>query len=428
MRSKLSNPVIDRPKLWFKIVMGNKDSDIEATFREWFSVNKLIGTTFLHDAESHPDRYTGIVKSSWINFISYLSKGSFFTEDAGSPFIGSTMIDNYRLLKNRNQQVFFALTSAPQPIAITPSTNLLTDTAWIQFNNQNGIITPPNYNDYNNQNFTKFQGYRLYDLPPPSILKAFAHGVPVAMSDHVRELYPEWTRPDTLAIWLDGVMAKWRADISNMAQRLKGTLCVGGAPNDNKWHLRDVPTIQLDLYNDVLAYIAEQRGVPVETLRSQYETKATLAVSKQSGGSRRHRKTHAKSKGMRKHRSTRKQQRGGATSMPLAYYQDGAQMRGTYAEQTGVGLGASTNTMARSAIQQTGGFAPSIMGPMVQNGMMLMPVASYMGYKMLKGSRSARRSTRRSAGRTSRAHHKGSRYAHRGPRSTHKKRRVSRKH
>ena len=112
--------------------------------------------------------------------------------------------------------------------------------------------------------------------------------------------------------------------------------------------------------------------------------------------------------------------------MPLAYYQDGAQMRGTYAEATGVGLGVSTNSMARTGIQQTGGrrqqqqqeggFSPSIMGPVVQNGMSLLPVASYMGYKMLKGRKSG---------------HKGSRSArrstYRGPRSTHKKRRVSRK-
>jgi hypothetical protein len=168
------------------------------------------------------------------------------------------------------------------------------------------------------------------------------------------------------------------------------------------------------------------------------------AVTNLAGGGER-RKTRTKSKEMR--RGTRKQHGGAATGMPLAYYQDGAQMRGTYAEPTGVGLGASTNSMVRSEISQTGGrrkekqqaggFLPSLMGPVVQNGMYLMPVASYMGYKLLKGkhgrsgsSRSSSSSSSRfahsSSSRTYRAHSSSNRLAHRGPRSTQKKRRTTR--
>jgi hypothetical protein len=54
-------------------------------------------------------------------------------------------------------------------------------------------------------------------------------------------------------------------------------------------------------------------------------------------------------------RQTRKQtQRGGAaTPMPLAYFQDGAQMRGTYAEPTGAGLAASSPAWIRQPMTQT---------------------------------------------------------------------------
>lgn len=140
---------------------------------------------------------------------------------------------------------------------------------------------------------------------------------------------------------------------------------------------------------------------------------AAIASRGQGGGRRKHRKSHRTGKEMGKHRRTHKHQRGGA-SMPLAYFQDGAQMRGTYTESTGVGLGAATNAMVRSTIHQTGGrrgqaggFAPSIMGPVVQNGMYLMPLASFMSYKMMKGRH--RSSTRR------------------GGRLTHKKRRSTRR-
>ena len=104
--------------------------------------------------------------------------------------------------------------------------------------------------------------------------------------------------------------------------------------------------------------------------------------------------------------------------MPLGFYQDGAQMQGTYGSETGAGLGGMTSTMAREALVQTGGrqtngslrqtggstfgsqrrkqtrkaqqggFSPSIMGSFAANGLSLLPVASYMTYRMTHGSSS----------------------------------------
>ncbi len=101
--------------------------------------------------------------------------------------------------------------------------------------------------------------------------------------------------------------------------------------------------------------------------------------------------------------------------MPLAFYQDGAQMRGTYAEPTGTGLAASNNNWARAPLSQTGGskqqqggFSPSVMGSFLANGARLLPAAGYMGYRMfqkaktLKGGRWGHRATRRSRNRRSR--------------------------
>lgn len=87
----------------------------------------------------------------------------------------------------------------------------------------------------------------------------------------------------------------------------------------------------------------------------------------------------------------RQSQRGGATPMPLAYYQPGAAMMRTSADPTGVGLAATNATWARAPLpRQAGGWMappPSVMGAFVANGMRLMPVAAYMGYKQTRGSR-----------------------------------------
>lgn len=124
-------------------------------------------------------------------------------------------------------------------------------------------------------------------------------------------------------------------------------------------------------------------------------------------------------------RMTRKQRGGnGSTGMPLAYFQDGAQMRGTVGEPSGTGLagswfraplhqtgGARRGSRRRTRRQQggfgsraergrhslrsqNGGFTPSIMGAFASNGMRLLPVAGYMGYKMYSNEPKTRRRTR----------------------------------
>ncbi len=92
--------------------------------------------------------------------------------------------------------------------------------------------------------------------------------------------------------------------------------------------------------------------------------------------------------------------------MPLAWYQPGAQMRAPYiAEATGEGAAGSTAGWARIGLAQTGGrrrtrkqqggFAPSVMGSFVENGARLIPVASYMGYKLFSGKKGRRRLSRK---------------------------------
>lgn len=121
---------------------------------------------------------------------------------------------------------------------------------------------------------------------------------------------------------------------------------------------------------------------------------------------------------------SRKQSGGG---LPLAYFRDGAQMAGTYAEPTGVGLAGSAGAWVRAPLsmqggsrrrtrrqqrvqqqggfspsqnemgynRQQGGFSPSIMGSFAANGAALLPIAAYMGFKMWKnGKRSTRKGSK----------------------------------
>lgn len=108
------------------------------------------------------------------------------------------------------------------------------------------------------------------------------------------------------------------------------------------------------------------------------------------------------------HRRTHRNQHGGATPMPLAYYQPGAYETRTL-EPTGAGIAGSNNSWIRAPVAQTGGrrrthkrqaggFSPSVMGQFASAGLRLLPVAGYMGYKMFgkgKKSRKAGRRTRR---------------------------------
>ena len=108
------------------------------------------------------------------------------------------------------------------------------------------------------------------------------------------------------------------------------------------------------------------------------------------------------------HRGSRRQTGGG--SMPLAYFKDGAQFVGTYAEPTGVGIGVGSGNMIRAPITQTGGrrtqkqqhggFSPSVMGSFVEVGTRLVPVAAYMGYKLWTGKKTRQTRKNRKARKT----------------------------
>jgi len=104
----------------------------------------------------------------------------------------------------------------------------------------------------------------------------------------------------------------------------------------------------------------------------------------------------------RKHRS---QQGGnGSMGMPLAYFQDGAQMSGRFGEPTGVGLAGLTNSMIRAPLQQTGGFSAAVMGSFAANGSKLMPLAGYMGYKMYSNQKKTIKKRHRKGRKTRRRH------------------------
>ena len=126
-----------------------------------------------------------------------------------------------------------------------------------------------------------------------------------------------------------------------------------------------------------------------------------------------------KSRKQRGQRQREQRQRGGG-SMPLAYYQDGAQYNGTSASETGAGLAGTSAAWVKAPLSQTGGwrkrktqrnqkggFAPGIMGAFVVNGARLAPMALYLGRKMFVGARpphyppTARRRTMRRKSRRS---------------------------
>jgi hypothetical protein len=123
----------------------------------------------------------------------------------------------------------------------------------------------------------------------------------------------------------------------------------------------------------------------------------------------------------RKQKQRGQRQRGGGVSMPLAYFQNGAQFNGTSATETGAGLAGTSAAWVNAPLSQTGGrrrtqrnqrnqkggFAPGIMGAFVVNGARLAPMALYLGRKMFVGSRTpnypptARRRTMRRKSRRS---------------------------
>ena len=123
-------------------------------------------------------------------------------------------------------------------------------------------------------------------------------------------------------------------------------------------------------------------------------------------------------------------QRGGngCAGMPLAYFQDGAQMFGTSGTPTGVGLAGVTDGWVRAPMgltggsrrshnnrrtqkqqqqkqrqqrqqrqqQQNGGFSASVMGAFASNGLRVLPgLAGYLGYKQYSNEQSSLNRSRR---------------------------------
>lgn len=129
---------------------------------------------------------------------------------------------------------------------------------------------------------------------------------------------------------------------------------------------------------------ADRCGRDVEATITTHLPKSSAFSRKQMPSRRHHyrrgRKTHHRRRG----------QKGGATPMPLAYYQPGAQMLRTSADPTGTGLAATNATWARAPLpRQAGGWLappPSIMSAFVANGSRFLPVAAYMGYRQARST------------------------------------------
>ena len=87
-------------------------------------------------------------------------------------------------------------------------------------------------------------------------------------------------------------------------------------------------------------------------------------------------------------------QRGGFASMPLGFHQAGAQFAGTTSYPTGTQTVFPTEgayVRAPLVQSQAGGFSPAIMGSFVANGARLVPIAGYMGYRMLSNQKKTRK-------------------------------------
>ncbi len=152
-----------------------------------------------------------------------------------------------------------------------------------------------------------------------------------------------------------------------------------------------------------------QSNTDERTVKNLSATDLQTMIGHLGGG----RKTRHHSR-MNRRRRTRKQRGGAATSMPLAWYQQGAQFQGTLADPTGVGLAGSSAAWARSALpaqgggsrrqrgqrlgvaDQQGGFTPSVMGAgFAEVGMRLLPAAAYMGYNQFQNYKKRRTHRRR---------------------------------
>jgi phosphohistidine phosphatase SixA len=117
------------------------------------------------------------------------------------------------------------------------------------------------------------------------------------------------------------------------------------------------------------------------------DTQKIAALSKMSRQSKNQRKS-------RKQRRSRSQSGGFATSMPLGFHQAGAQFAGTFAYPTGdQPVFPTEGNFIRAPLTQTqaGGFSPSVMGAFAENGARLLPMAGYMGYRMISNEKSQKK-------------------------------------
>jgi len=121
-------------------------------------------------------------------------------------------------------------------------------------------------------------------------------------------------------------------------------------------------------------------------------------------------KTGDKQKIARYRRDTMKQR--GGSSQSIGYFNNGLQMRGTEGSPTGTGLAGMTDDYARAPLPQSGGrtrkrqgggFSASVMGAFASNGLRLLPLAGYMGYRMYSNDASTRKRSRRSGQRSKRS-------------------------
>lgn len=121
------------------------------------------------------------------------------------------------------------------------------------------------------------------------------------------------------------------------------------------------------------------------------DTRKIAALSKMPG--RKSQKKTQKRRNQRKRQ--RKSQSGGfATSMPLGFHQAGAQFAGTFAYPTGdQPVFPTEGNFIRAPLTQSqaGGFSPSVMGAFAENGARLLPMAGYMGYRMMSKQKKTRK-------------------------------------
>jgi hypothetical protein len=119
-------------------------------------------------------------------------------------------------------------------------------------------------------------------------------------------------------------------------------------------------------------------------------TKIVAHTKKMAGGRN---KSKRRSHRHKRRTQRRRSQKGAGVTLPLAYFQNGAQFQGTSPTPTGTGLTTSTGLWSRTPLQQTGGacqdggFSPSVMGAFGTHMATVIPVASYVGYKMYKNGK-----------------------------------------